>query len=73
MSKALVVAIALVAIAIPTAATAQTTAVKPLVVSITAVNGRPVGGIEQVTVKKGRLVRLRHSHERRQRAASARL
>jgi hypothetical protein len=58
MSKVLVVALALVAIAIPTAAPAQSTAVRPLVVSITAVNGRPVAGIKQVTVKKGRLVRL---------------
>ena len=53
MRKALVVAIALVAIAIPTAATAQTTAVKPVVISITAVNGRPVGGIKQPDREEG--------------------
>ena len=58
MRKALIVAIALAAIAIPTAATAQTTAVKPVVVSITAVNGRPVGGINRPTVKKGQIVRI---------------
>jgi len=58
MRRALVLAITLVAVVVPTAATAQAAAVKPLVVSITAVNGRPVGGIKQVTVKKGRLVRL---------------
>ena len=48
MRRALVVAIALVAIVLPTTATARTAAVKPLVVC----------GIKQVTVKKGRLVRL---------------
>ena len=58
MRKALIVVIALAAIAIPTAATAQTTAVKPAVISITAVNGRPVGGIKRPTVKKGRTVRF---------------
>jgi len=58
MRKALIVAIALAAIAIPTAATAQTTAVKPVVISITAVNGRPVGGITRPTVKKGQTVRF---------------
>lgn len=58
MRKALVVAIALVAVAIPASAIAQATTVKPVVISITAVNGRPVGGITQPTVKKGRLVRL---------------
>jgi hypothetical protein len=58
MRKALIVAIALVATAIPTAATAETTAVKPVVIPITVVNGRPVGGIKQPTVKKGQLVRF---------------
>ena len=58
MRKALVVAIALVAVAIPTAATAQTASVKPYVVTINVINGRPVGGIQQPTVKKGRLVRF---------------
>ena len=58
MRKALALAVALVAIAVPAAASAQTVAVKPVVISITAVNGRPVGGIKRQTVKKGQTVRL---------------
>jgi hypothetical protein len=58
MRKALVIAIALGAIAVPTAATAQATAVKPVVISINVVNGRPVGGIKRPSVKKGRTVRI---------------
>ncbi len=58
MRKALVVAIAVAAVAVPTAATADAAAVKPVIIPITAVNGRPVGGIKQPTVKKGRLVRF---------------
>jgi hypothetical protein len=58
MRTALVAAIALVAIALPTAAVARPAAVKPVVVSITAVNARPVGGIKRVTVKQGQTVRL---------------
>lgn len=58
MRKALVVAIALLAIAIPAAATAHATAVKPVVISVTVVNARPVGGIKRPTVKKGQTVRL---------------
>jgi hypothetical protein len=57
MRTALVTAIALVLIAIPAAGTASA-AVKPVVVNITAVNGRPVGGIERPTVKKGQTVRI---------------
>lgn len=56
MRKALIVA--LVAVAIPTAAPAQPTAVKPVVISVNVVNGRPIGGIKQPTVKKGQLVRF---------------
>ena len=52
MRIALVTAIALVLIAIPVAGTASA-AVKPVVINITAVNGRPVGGIKRPTVKKG--------------------
>ena len=58
------ISIALVAIAIPvagtTASAGTTTAavVKPVVISITAVNGRPVGGIKRPTVKKGQTVRI---------------
>ena len=58
MRTALVLAIALVAIAVPTAASAQAVAAKPVVISITAVNARPVGGIKRQTVKKGQTVRL---------------
>jgi len=58
MRKAFIVAIALAAIAIPAAATAEATVVKPVVITITAVNGRPVGGIKRPTVKKGQTVRF---------------
>ena len=58
MRTALMTAIALVAIAIPVAATTASAAVKPVVISITAVNGRPVGGIKRPTVKKGQTVRI---------------
>ena len=58
MRTALIAAIAIVAIAIPTAATAAPTVVKPVVISITAVNGRPVGGIKRPTVRKGQTVRI---------------
>lgn len=58
MRKALVIAIALAVIAVPAAATATTTAVKPAVISINVVNGRPAGGISRPSVKKGRTVRI---------------
>jgi hypothetical protein len=58
MRKALVIAVALVAIVVPTAATAQATVVKPVVITISVVNGRPVGGIKRPSVKKGRTVRI---------------
>ena len=58
MRKLLALAIALVAVAVPTAASAQPMATKPVVVSITAVNGKPVGGIKRQTIKKGSTVRL---------------
>ena len=57
MRTALVTGIALVLIAIPFAGTAPA-AVKPVVVNVTAVNGRPVGGITRPTVKKGQTVRI---------------
>ena len=57
MRTALITAIALVAIAIPAGTTASA-AVKPIVVNVTAVNGRPVGGINRPTVKKGQTVRI---------------
>ena len=40
------------------AAPAAPIAAKPVVISITVKGGRPVGGIERPTVKKGRLVRI---------------
>jgi hypothetical protein len=58
MRRALVVAFALAAVAIPTAATAEATVVRPVVITITAVNGRPVGGIKRPSVKKGQTVRF---------------
>jgi len=58
MRKLLILAIALVAVAIPTAASARPAATKPTLVSITVVNGRPVGGIKRPTIKKGSTVRL---------------
>ena len=70
MRTALITAIALVAIAIPvagttaaaattaSAGTAATAVVKPVVISIKVVNGRPVGGIKRPTVKKGQTVRI---------------
>ena len=59
MRKALVTMVALVAVAVPATATAQAaTAVKPVVISLTVVNGRPVGGIKRPSVKKGQTVRF---------------
>jgi hypothetical protein len=58
MPRAVIVAVALAAITIPTASAAPLAANKPIVVSVTAVNGRPVGGIKRQTVKKGKIVRL---------------
>jgi len=70
MRTALITVIALVAIAIPvvgttaaaattaSAGTAATAVVKPVVISIKVVNGRPVGGIKRPTVKKGQTVRI---------------
>jgi hypothetical protein len=56
--RKLALAIALVAIAVPTAASARPAVVKPVVIPITVVNGKPVGGIKRPTVKKGQTVRL---------------
>ena len=58
MRYALVMAIALVAVVVPVSVTAQDAAVKPVVISITVVNGRTVGGIKRPSVKKGQTVRL---------------
>ncbi len=59
MRKALViVAVALVAVAVPAGAAANAAAVKPVIVSINVVDGRPVGGIKRPSVKKGRTVRI---------------
>lgn len=58
MRKALVIAIALVAVMVPVSATATVAVVKPVVIPITVVDGRPVGGIKRPSVKKGRTVRF---------------
>jgi hypothetical protein len=58
MRPVLVAVITLVALAATTAASPQATAVKPVTISITALNGRPVGGIKRPSVKKGQTVRL---------------
>jgi len=58
MRKALIMATALVAVAVPTSAAAQHVVVEPVVVQITVVNGRPVGGIKRPSVKKGSTVRF---------------
>lgn len=60
--KKLVLALALAAVVPALAAIgsagAQTSAAKPIVISITVKKGRPVGGIKRPTVKRGRIVRL---------------
>jgi hypothetical protein len=63
MRRALIAAIALVAVAIPAAGTSspsRSAAVKPkpVVIPITVVDGRPIGGIKRPSVKKGRTVRF---------------
>ena len=58
MRTAVALAIALVAVALPTAATAAPAATSPVVIRITAVNGKPVGGVKRPTVKKGQTVRI---------------
>jgi hypothetical protein len=57
MRTAFITALALVAAALPLAGIAPA-AVKPVTITITAVNGRPVGGIQRPTVKKGQTVRI---------------
>ena len=57
MRTALVTTLALVAAALPLAGISSAT-VKPVTITITAVNGRPVGGIQRPTVKKGQTVRI---------------
>ena len=73
MRKTLIVAFALLAIAVPAAATAQPTAVKPVVISINVVNGRPVGGIKRPSDKEGPHGPARRPDERRYRSSPARL
>lgn len=58
LALALSLAAALLALAVAGSAGAQARAVKPVVISITVKQGRPVGGIKRPTVKKGRLVRI---------------
>jgi hypothetical protein len=57
MRHAVVAALALAALALPAAAVARPAAA-PVVISIKAVNGKPVGGIKRTTIKKGSNVRL---------------
>lgn len=54
----LLLAIALVTAVGITAVAATTAATKPKVITITVVNGRPVGGIKRPTIKKGTLLRI---------------
>ena len=58
MPRVPVLAVALVALAIPQVATAAPTAVKPVIVQINVVNGKVIGGIKRPSVKKGRTIRF---------------
>jgi len=58
MRRSLVLAVALVVLAIPLAATAAPTAVQPVVIQINVVNGKVIGGIKRPSVKKGRTIRF---------------
>ncbi len=58
MRRIFVLAVALASVLLPVAAGASTTAVKPVVVQIKAVNGKPVRGIKRPSVKKGRTLRF---------------
>ena len=58
MRRTLILAVALVALAIPLAATATPTAVQPVVIQINVVNGKVIGGVKRPSVKKGRTVRF---------------
>jgi len=58
MRRPLILAAALVALAIPLAATAAPTVIQPVVIQITVVNGKVIGVIKRPSVKKGRTVRF---------------
>lgn len=58
MRTRLIMVVAIAAIAVPATVAAKPAAVKPVVIPITVVNGRPVGGIKRPSVKKGRTVRF---------------
>jgi hypothetical protein len=60
MIARLVAALAVVALALAAGATADARplVVKPVVISLTAKNGRPIGGVKRPTVTKGKLVRF---------------
>ena len=58
MHRILSLAIALVALTLPVVASAGVTAVKPVVIQIKAIDGKPVKGIKRPSVKKGRKVRF---------------
>lgn len=58
MRRPIILAVALVALAIPLAASAAPSAVKPVVIQINVVNGKVIGGAKRPSVKKGRTVRF---------------
>lgn len=56
--KRLVLALAVVALAVPVVASARPAAAKPVVISITVEKGKPAGGIKRPSVKKGQTVKI---------------
>lgn len=58
MRRILVLVAVVVSVVLPLTASATTTAVKPVVVQVKAVNGKPARGIKRPSVRKGRTVRL---------------
>ncbi len=58
MRRILVLAVAIVSVLLPATTGATKAAVKPVVVQIKAVNGKPVRGIKRPSVKKGRTLRF---------------
>jgi hypothetical protein len=58
MRRTIILAVALVALAIPLAATAAPSVVQPVVIQINVVNGKVIGGAKRPSVKKGRTVRF---------------
>lgn len=58
MLRQLMIAIAVLVVAVPSTGAAERSAASTVVIKITVVNGRPVGGINRTTVKKGQTVRF---------------